>query len=64
MLTGPGVCVVLNMALYGSRDAGQNFELWTGETLKQAGAEQGIFTPCVYNWPEKKVCFFITGRTS
>ena len=42
-----GVCGVLNMALYGTRDAGQNFELTTTETLTQAGIVQGIFTPCV-----------------
>ena len=56
-----GFCGVLNMALYGMRDAGQNFELTTTETLTQAGIEQGIFTPCVYKWKEKKACLFHHG---
>ena len=57
----PGVCGVLNMALYGTRDAGQNFELTTMDTLTQAGAMQGICTPCVHKWIEKKVCLFHYG---
>ena len=56
-----GVCGVLNMVLYGTRDAGQNFELTTTETLTQAGIEQGIFTPCVYKWKEKKAFLFHHG---
>ena len=57
----PGVCGVLNMALYGTRDAGQNFELAVTETLTSAGLEQGIFSPCIYKWPEKRTCLFHHG---
>ena len=52
---------MLNMALYGTRDAGQNFELTTTETLTTAGLQQGIFSPCIYKWPERKTCLFHHG---
>ncbi|CAK0882798.1 unnamed protein product, partial [Prorocentrum cordatum] len=42
-----GACGLLRMALYGTRDAGQNFELATAETVIGAGCDQSAFSPCV-----------------
>ena len=42
-----GTCGLLRMALYGTRDAGQNFELTTAETVIGAGCDQSAFSPCV-----------------
>ena len=60
----PGVCGILNMALYGTRDAGQNFELTTTETLTSVGIQQGISAPCILVAGEEDVLFSTTGMTS
>jgi hypothetical protein len=39
------------MALYGTRDAGQNLELKVHEVVTGAGCIQGVFSPCVYRHP-------------
>ena len=59
--TEEGICGKLLMALYGTRDAGQNFELTTAQVLKQGGCEQSAFSPCVYNHEEKRLGLFHHG---
>ena len=51
----------MRMALYGTRDAGQNFELKVTEVVTKAGCEQGLFSPCVYKHLMKKLFFFHHG---
>eukprot|EP00971_Amphidinium_carterae_P020706 408119-Amphidinium_carterae.1 len=44
-----GTCAKLNRSLYGTRDAGQNFELFVHETLVgKLGFEAGIWSPCIF----------------
>ncbi|CAK0856358.1 unnamed protein product [Prorocentrum cordatum] len=56
-----GTCGLLRMALYGTRDAGQNFELTTAETVIGAGCDQSAFSPCVYCHKDLQVSFFHHG---
>ena len=42
------MCGRLNMALYGARDAGQNFEFKATDVLEDGGCEQGQFSPRVW----------------
>jgi len=57
----PDTCGKLRMALYGTRDAGQNFELKVHEVVTGAGCIQGVFSPCVYRHPVRKLFFFHHG---
>ncbi|CAK0860738.1 unnamed protein product, partial [Prorocentrum cordatum] len=52
---------LLRMALYGTRDAGQNFELTTAETVIGAGCDQSAFSPYVYCHKDLQVSFFHHG---
>ena len=54
-------CGLLRMALYGTRDAGQNFEFKSAEVLVDAGLTQGLFSPCLYKLPEKRLMVFLHG---
>ncbi|CAK0896231.1 unnamed protein product [Prorocentrum cordatum] len=56
-----GTCGLLRMALYGTRDAGQVFELATAETVIGAGCDQSAFSPCVYCHKDLQVSFFHHG---
>ncbi|CAK0843605.1 unnamed protein product [Prorocentrum cordatum] len=56
-----GTCGPLRMALYGTRDAGQNFELTTAETVIGAGCDQSAFSPCVYCHKDLQVSLFHHG---
>ncbi|CAK0826820.1 unnamed protein product [Prorocentrum cordatum] len=56
-----GTCGLLRMALYGTRDAGQNFELTTAETVIGAGCDQSAFSPCAYCHKDLQVSFFHHG---
>ncbi|CAK0838042.1 unnamed protein product, partial [Prorocentrum cordatum] len=56
-----GTCGLLRMALYGTRDAGQNFELATAETVIGAGCDQSAFSPCVCCHKDLQVSFFHHG---
>ena len=53
----PTLCGRLNMALYGTRDAGQNFEFEVTEVVTGEGCEQGISSPCVYRVKERELYF-------
>lgn len=43
-----GVCARLQRSLYGLRDAGMNFELFTRETMSELGFGAGMWSPCVF----------------
>ena len=55
------MCGRLNIALYGARDAGQNFEFKTTDVLEGGGCEQGQFSPCVWFHPLKRLGIYIHG---
>eukprot|EP00971_Amphidinium_carterae_P351978 6492372-Amphidinium_carterae.1 len=58
----PGRCAKLLRSLYGTRDAGQNFELLVHETLtEKMGFEPGIWSPCIYKCPERSLMTFVYG---
>ena len=46
--TERGVCARLLRSLYGTRDAGQHFELFTTETMQGLGFTGGIWSPCLF----------------
>ncbi|CAK0792313.1 unnamed protein product [Prorocentrum cordatum] len=56
-----GICGGLLMALCGTRDSGQNFELATSEVLQQGGCQQSAFSPCVHLREEKRLGLFHRG---
>ncbi|CAK0826156.1 unnamed protein product [Prorocentrum cordatum] len=56
-----GTCGLLRMELYGTRDAGQNFELATAEAVIGAGCDQSAFSPCVHCHKDLQVSFFHHG---
>eukprot|EP00971_Amphidinium_carterae_P352695 6492705-Amphidinium_carterae.2 len=57
-----GVCGKLLRSLYGTRDAGQNFELLVQETMvSKLGYTQGVWTPCVYHHRERELQTFVYG---
>eukprot|EP00971_Amphidinium_carterae_P078308 1549134-Amphidinium_carterae.1 len=56
------VCGKLLRSLYGTRDAGQNFELLVQETMvSKLGYTQGVWTPCVYHHREPGLQTFVYG---
>jgi len=44
----PGMCGMLNMAMYGTRDAPQNWEFEYGEFMESVGFSKGKATPCLF----------------
>ena len=44
----PGMCGLLNMAMYGTRDAPLNFEFEYGELMESIGFSKGTPTPCLF----------------
>ncbi|CAK0903034.1 unnamed protein product, partial [Prorocentrum cordatum] len=56
-----GACGLLRVALYGARDAGQNFELATAGAVVGAGCDQSAFSPCVCCREDLQVSFFRRG---
>ena len=57
----PRKCGLLKKNLYGTRDAGHNFELKVRDVLTGAELTQGTFSPCVYHHKERKTCLFHWG---
>ena len=53
----PGMCGKLNMAMYGTRDAPQNWEFEYGEFMESVGFKKGKSTPCLfYHEPRNLRC--------
>ncbi|CAK0876009.1 unnamed protein product [Prorocentrum cordatum] len=61
MMQEIGTRGLLRMALYGARDAGQNFELTIAEAVIGAGCDQSAFSPCAYCHKDLQVSFFHHG---
>jgi hypothetical protein len=55
------LCGKLNMALYGTRDAGQNFEFEVNEVVTAAGCLRGDSCPCVFRCEQHGIYFFHHG---
>jgi hypothetical protein len=62
---GPGMCGELVMAMYGTRDAPQNWEFEYSDFMKDSGFSQGKSTPCLfYHEPRNLRCVVLsTGMT-
>ena len=49
----PGMCGVLRKAMYGTRDAAQNWEVEYNKFLKSIGFKRGTSSPCAFCHEEK-----------
>merc|ERR1711989_3021 len=43
-----GMCGLLKKAMYGTRDAAQNWEMEYTEMLRELGFKQGVSSPCIF----------------
>ena len=57
----PGMCGKLVKAMYGTRDAAQNWEADYTELMMNIGFQQGRASPCVFWHPEKGIRAVIHG---
>ena len=57
----PGMCGKLNKAMYGTRDAAQNWEHAYVEFLENIGFRSGIATPCVFYHSDRKIWIVVHG---
>lgn len=58
MTTG---CALLLKSMYGTKDAGQCFDVKSEETMKSLVFVVGVFTPCVYYHRERDATCFRHG---
>ena len=56
-----GVCAKLLKSLYGLRDAGLSFELFTRGVMEQLGFACGVWSQCVYHNAERNMQAYIYG---
>ncbi len=56
-----GMCGVLNMAMYGTRDAPQNWEYEYGEFMESLGFSKGEATPCLFYHEPRNVRAVVYG---
>merc|ERR1711940_374541 len=59
--SAPGMCGKLLKAMYGTRDAAQNWECEYVEFLKQLGFKQGRATPCVFTLTKRGLTLVVHG---
>ena len=57
----PGFRGRLLKCMYGARDAGQNFELYTHGFMASQEFQVGLFTPCVFHSEEKNQQVYVYG---
>ena len=57
----PGMCGKLDKAMYGTRDAAQNWEHEYTEFLEEAGFTKGIASSCAFYHPEQRIRVVIHG---
>jgi hypothetical protein len=57
----PGMCGKLVMAMYGTRDAAQNWEIEYGNFMKEIGFAQGRATPCAFHHPGRDLRCVVHG---
>ena len=55
------MCGMLNVSMYGTRDAALNWATEYGDTLKAAGYKQGIANPCLFWNPSTQVAIMVHG---
>ena len=51
----PGMCGKLLKSMYGTRDAGLNWEATVAKVMISIGFERGVSNPCVYYHPQKNI---------
>ena len=56
-----GMCGMLNVSMYGTRDAVLNWATEYGDTLKAAGYKQGVANPCLFWNPDTDVSIMVHG---
>jgi len=56
-----GKCGLLKKAMYGTRDAVQNWELEYKEMMQEAGFKQGSYSACVFYHEQKNVRVVVHG---
>ena len=56
-----GMCGKLNVSLYGTRDAAQNWEEEYSSALRRAGYKSGEASPCVFYHTQKNVRIVVHG---
>ena len=56
-----GMCGLLNKALYGTRDAAQNWEYEYVDFMTQLGFRRGKFSPCAFYHEEKQLRVVVHG---
>eukprot|EP00971_Amphidinium_carterae_P094732 1874936-Amphidinium_carterae.1 len=56
-----GVCGKLEWPLYGTRDAGQNFELLVTGVMSEIGFDNGVWSPCIFVHRERNMQAFVYG---
>lgn len=57
----PGICGRLLKCMYGAKDAGQNFELYTHDFMVSREFRVGLFTPCVFHSEKKNQQVYVYG---
>ena len=55
------MCGMLNVSMYGTRDAALNWANEYGDTLKAAGFKQGVANPCLFWNPATDVAIMVHG---
>ena len=50
-----GMCGLLQMSMYGTRDAAQHWEIKYTSVLSEMGFTQGRSNPCVFKGPKKQI---------
>ena len=56
-----GMCGLLKRAMYGTRDAAQNWEAEYTEMLQEAGFSQGKYSACVFYHEKRKIRVVVHG---
>ena len=56
-----GMCGRLNKAMYGTRDAAQNWEMAYAEFMEDIGFVRGILSPCVFYHAERELRVVVHG---
>eukprot|EP00971_Amphidinium_carterae_P243512 4835635-Amphidinium_carterae.1 len=56
-----GVCGKLERSLYGTRDAGQNFELLVTDVMSEIRFDNGVWSPCIFVHRERNMQAFVYG---
>ena len=57
----PGMCGLLQMAMYGTRDAPQNWEFEYGDFMESVGFVKGQSTPCLFYHEPRNVRVVVYG---